>query len=116
MKLGESGERTAARSLKRAGYRIIHRNYRCRAGEIDLIAADGDTVVFVEVKTRRSDEAADPEVNITYAKRRQIIRAAKYFLMEKSAQDRPCRFDVVAVVQPDDGKPAVEHFINAFSP
>ncbi len=116
MKLGAAGEKVAAKTLKRAGYRILDRNYRCSTGEIDLIAADGDTVVFVEVKTRRSDEAADPEVNVTYHKRRNITRAAKFFLMQRRAQDCPSRFDVVSVVLPQDGAPVVEHFIDAFGP
>lgn len=116
MKLGPAGEKVAARHLRRRGYRILSRNYDCRAGEIDLIAADGDTIVFVEVKTRREESAADPEVNVTYHKRRRLTQAARYYLMEKSAQDRPCRFDVVAVLMPEGGQPAVEHFIDAFAP
>ena len=116
MKLGPAGERVAAGHLRRAGYRIVARNYRCRAGEIDLIALDGDTVVFVEVKTRAHHTAADPEINVTYHKRRQVTKVAKYFLMERSAQQRPCRFDVMAVVMPEEGDPTVEHFIDAFTP
>ena len=116
MNLGPAGEKVAARHLRRAGYRIVARNYRCPAGEIDLIALDDDSIVFVEVKTRADTVAADPEANITYHKRRQLTRAAKHFLMEKSAQQRPSRFDVVSVVMPTGGEPAVEHFIDAFSP
>jgi len=71
-------------------------------------------LVFVEVKTRRSSEAADPEINVTHAKQRQIERVARYYLQARSAQGRPCRFDVVSVVLPDRGKPVVEHFIDAF--
>jgi putative endonuclease len=116
MKLGPSGEKAAARHLKQIGYRIVARNYSCPAGELDLVAVDGDAIVFVEVKTRRSNEAADPEVNVTPAKRRQLTRAAKYYLMAKSAQDRPARFDVVAVVLPEKGRASIEHFVDAFSP
>lgn len=116
MKLGARGERIAAKALKRAGYRIIARNYTCPLGEIDLVAADGDMLVFVEVKTRRSAEAADPEANVTMHKRRRLTRAAKFYLQAKSAQDRPCRFDVVTVVTGEGGKPAVEHFVDAFEP
>lgn len=116
MKLGAAGEQAAARHLERSGYRIVARNYRCPAGELDLVAIDEDTIVFVEVKTRRSAQSADPEANVTHAKQRQITRAAKYYLMAKSAQEHPARFDVVAVVLPDRGKPEIEHFVDAFGP
>jgi putative endonuclease len=116
VKLGASGERAAARVLRRAGYRILARNYTCPAGEIDLIAADADTIVFVEVKTRTSTAINYPEASVTWAKRKQLTRVARYFLQAKSAQDRPSRFDVVAVVMPDGGKPEAEHFVNAFEP
>jgi len=114
VKLGPAGEKTAARALQRSGYRILVRNFRCPAGEVDLIALDGDTIVFVEVKARRSDRAADPEVNVTRQKRRQVTRAAQYYLMQHGLQNRPCRFDVVAVVLPGEGEPQVEHFVDAF--
>ena len=113
MKLGALGEKAAARHLQRLGYRVVA---RCPVGELDLIAVDGGSIVFVEVKTRRSADAADPEVNVTSAKRRQLTRAARYYLMHKSAQDHPARFDVVAVVLPDSGKPSIEHFVDAFAP
>lgn len=116
MKLGAAGEKAAARHLKQLGYRVVARNYRCPAGELDLVAVDAGSIVFVEVKTRQSDDAADPEVNITRAKRQQITRAARYYLMEKSAQEHPARFDVVAVVLPESGKPSIEHFVDAFAP
>ena len=116
MKLGALGEKAAARHLQRLGYRVVARNYRCPAGELDLIAVDEGSIVFVEVKTRRSADAADPEVNVTSAKRRQLTRAARYYLMHKSAQDHPARFDVVAVVLPESGKPLIEHFVDAFAP
>ncbi len=96
MKLGARGERIAARTLKRGGYRILARNFTCPAGELDLIALDDDTVVFVEVKTRTCAVAADPEANITHHKKRQLTRTAKYYLAMTGAVDRPCRFDVVA--------------------
>lgn len=116
MKLGLRGERIAARLLKKAGYRIVARNYTCPVGEIDLVAVDADTIVFVEVKSRRSTEVAYPEASVTWSKRRQLTRVARYFLQAKSAQERPCRFDVVAVVIPESGKPETEHFVNAFAP
>jgi putative endonuclease len=114
--LGKRGEAAAAKFLANLGYRIAARNYRCPVGEVDLIALDGNTVVFVEVKSRTSAEAADPEITVHREKRRRVTRAAKYFLSRKPALDPPCRFDVVAVVLPETGPAEVEHFIDAFSP
>jgi putative endonuclease len=114
--LGARGERIAAKVLRRAGYRIVARNYSCAAGEIDLIARDGDTLVFVEVKTRSTDAKAFPEVNVHRAKQRQIARVAKMFVLIHKMHDTPCRFDVVSVVCPAKGKPSVEHFVDAFPP
>ena len=116
MTLGRAGEKAAAAFLKRSGWRIVARNYTCPQGELDLVGLDGDTIVFVEVKSRRSDASADPEINVTYHKQRRLTRAARHYLMEKGAQDRPCRFDVVAVVLPDQGEAAIEHFVDAFGP
>ena len=116
MNLGAAGEKAAAKMLKRSGYTVIARNYHCPVGEIDIIALDEDTIVFVEVKTRRDDAAADPEVNVTYRKKLRLTRAAKHFLMEKSAQHRPSRFDVVSVVLRDGADREIEHFVDAFSP
>ena len=112
--LGLKGEKIAARTLKRAGYRIVARNYTCPAGEIDLIAFDGDTIAFVEVKTRISADAADPAASVNRRKQRQLTRVARFFLTAQSAQNRPCRFDVVSVVVAERRKPVVEHFVNAF--
>ena len=116
MTLGAQGEELAAAFLKRQGYRIVARNYRCPSGEINIVALDGDTIAFVEVKSRSSDEAADPEVAVHHRKRRQVTRAAKYFLSNKSMQNQACRFDVVAVVLPAGGEPKIEHFVDAFGP
>ena len=114
MTLGNDGERLAARFLRHAGFTIVARNYTCPAGEIDIIALDRDTIVFVEVKTRRSDESAYPEANITASKRRQLTRVARYYLHAKAADDRPARFDVVSVVMGTLDKPDIKHFIDAF--
>jgi putative endonuclease len=114
--LGKRGEAAAAKFLRNLGYRIAARNYRCPVGEVDIIALDGSTIVFVEVKSRTSADAADPEITVHGQKRRRLTRAAKYFLSRKSGLDPPCRFDVVAVVLPETGPVEVEHFIDAFSP
>jgi len=113
---GSRGERAAARYLKRQHHRILTRNYRCAAGEIDLICADCDTIVFVEVKTRSSDTAEEPQQTLRKTQWRRIENAARYFLMQRSAQDRPCRFDVVTVLWAPRGSPRIEHFEDAYQP
>ncbi|UCE58951.1 MAG: YraN family protein [Phycisphaerales bacterium] len=114
--LGSHGERVAVRFLKRRKCRIIARNYRCVAGEIDLIAADGQTLVFVEVKTRASGEAQDPQEAIRPGKWKRVERAARYFLMQQSNADCPCRFDLVTVLWPPRGSAVIEHFEDAYQP
>jgi putative endonuclease len=92
--------------------RIITRNYRTSQGEVDLIARDGGTLVFVEVKARRR---GDPAEAVTPEKQRRLTRAALHFLRRHRLLETPCRFDVVAVVWPDAGRaPAVEHLRDAF--
>ncbi len=94
--LGRRGEALAATTLQRKGLTIVARNWRCRAGEIDLIAQDRDSLIFIEVKTR-ADLASDPEDRVDEAKRRQVRRVAAVYLTQ--LQEEPLvRFDVVAVV------------------
>jgi len=108
--LGAFGERVAARHLRRRGYRIIVRDYRCDLGQIDLIAAQGAMLVFVEVKTRGGDDKPFDGANPVHSEQReQIVRAAKYFLRHPAAHDRPARFDVVMVSVSSEGKTHVEH-------
>lgn len=95
-KLGQTGEEIARRYLQSRGYRIVGRNWRCRFGELDLIARDGDTLVFVEVKTRTQDGFGGPEGAVTPRKRARIVAAARAYLRVVGA-DLPVRFDVVAV-------------------
>jgi putative endonuclease len=110
--LGRRGERIAADYLERAGLVVIERNYRCRAGEIDLIAVDGETVVFVEVKLRRG--GFDPLEAVDARKQVQIARAAFDFLLRRGLMSRPARFDVIAVspLGPDEWD--CRHIIDAF--
>ena len=114
--LGRAGEKSAVRFLRRKRYRIVARNYRCPMGEIDIVALDGATIVFVEVKTRSDREYADPQDAVNAAKQRRLVRAAKVFLQHTRSQGRACRFDIVAVTL--DGQKAyeIEHFVNAFVP
>jgi putative endonuclease len=110
--LGDRGERAAARYLRRQGMRVWVRGYRTRTGEIDLIARDGDTLVFVEVKSRRQGVPAEA---VTPEKQRRITSAALGFLHKYKLLDTRCRFDVVAIIWPDDRcPPRIEHYRNAF--
>lgn len=95
--LGRAGERLAARYLRRSGYRIVARNFRAAGAEIDLIAAEGETIVFVEVKTRLGSRAGRPEEAVDGLKQERIRRAAEIYLSRHRAHDRPIRFDVVAI-------------------
>ena len=95
--LGLFGEDEAAKLLKKRGYRIIQRNYSCRYGEIDIIAKDGKTLVFIEVKTLSRGKAETPFDTITERKRRHIENCAEYYLNYKKLKDTPIRFDAVAV-------------------
>jgi putative endonuclease len=100
--------------LRRRGYKILAWGDRLFPGELDLVALDRDTIVFAEVKTRRSTEAGHPAEAVTPAKQRRLTRLAVTFLKRHGLMDRPARFDVVAITWPDRGRPAIEHFENAF--
>lgn len=114
--LGAAGEKAACRFLKRRGYLILRRNYVCPLGEIDIICDHQGCIVFVEVKTLRSDAATDPENKVTPAKQRQVERVARAWLAREGDPDRPYRFDAVSVVMPPREKPNIRHIVEAFSP
>jgi putative endonuclease len=115
--LGQRGEDAAARHLRRLGYHILARHCRSRLGELDLVAADGRTVVFVEVKTRRSTDAGHPADAVDEAKQRRLTRAALAYLKAQRLLNYAARFDVVAVTWPAGSRrPTIEHYQNAFSP
>jgi putative endonuclease len=114
--LGTAGEKAAERFLRRLKYRIVTRNYRCPAGELDIVALDGKIVVFVEVKTRTGREHADPQDAVNTQKRRHMHRAAQFFIRHTGSEDRQFRFDVVAIVQTPDGSLQTEHLPGAFAP
>lgn len=111
--LGEIGENLACDELARLGYVIVARRYRSRGGEIDIIAADGPTVVFIEVKTRAGADYGSGAEAITWQKRRRIVSTATLFLARERLFDRPVRFDVVTVDLGDDG-PRIEVYRSAF--
>jgi putative endonuclease len=113
--LGERGEQAAERLLKRLGYKIVGRRVRFDRGELDLVAVDGRTVVFVEVKTRTSDDKGSPAEAVDHEKQRAMTRAAQLYLKRHGLLDCAARFDVVTVTWANpQGEPVVEHFPHAF--
>lgn len=105
----------AEQFLKKQGYRIVERNFRCKFGEIDLIGFKKGVLSFIEVKTRSSDAFGQPIESIDKAKQRRLVRLANYYLYKKKAGDAlPCRFDVVSIMLKDD-KPEIELITNAIT-
>jgi putative endonuclease len=112
-RLGQRGEAAAEAFLQMRGYRIIARNYRCPLGELDLVAQEQGSVVFIEVKTRRGARAGSGGEAISACKRRRMTRLARYFLAAHGLEGVPCRFDVVTLsVRP--GTARVQMWRNAF--
>ena len=112
MKLGEEGERLAVEFLKENGYRIIRRNFKTSIGEIDIIASEGETLVFIEVKTRESIEYGLPFEAVTRAKKRKIANVALLYL-KKLKEVPACRFDVVSIFY-DGSTPQFDLIKDAF--
>ena len=113
--LGQRGEAVAEKFLRKLGYRILARNYRNKLGEIDLIAIDGHTVVFVEVKTRTDHRAGCPTEAVTADKQRQLTKVALSYLKRYRLLEHAARFDVVAITWTEPAEtPAVTHLQHAF--
>ena len=113
--LGERGERLAPRYLRRRGYKIVARRERGRLGELDLVAVDQRTVVFVEVKTRRSHDAGHPAEAVGVEKQKRLTRLALAYLKRHDLLECSARFDVLAITWPKLArKPRIEHIQNAF--
>ncbi|MBN2270255.1 MAG: YraN family protein, partial [Sedimentisphaerales bacterium] len=114
--LGRWGEKRAERFLRAKGLKTLARNYSCKSGELDLVMVDTDSaLVFVEVRTRADGAFGPPEQTVTYPKKLRLIKTARYFLTAHEIDDRPFRFDVLAVTVPAKGAARIEHFRNAFS-
>ena len=114
-KLGRWGEKLAARFLRRQGYHIIRRNYLSPVGEIDIVAREGDVLVFVEVKTRTGDEYGGPLAAVGPGKQRKVAQAAQSYLARHRLGEVPCRFDVVGVTCVEGKKePDIELVRGAF--
>lgn len=113
---GDQGEEIASAFLTARGFRILERNFRCKGGEVDIIAREpGDkSLVFIEVKARRSLAYGVPQLAVTPFKQRQISKAALTWLMKNHQLDSNARFDVIAILLHSDGNHAVEHIKNAF--
>jgi putative endonuclease len=112
-KTGDAGEALARKYLEDHGLTIVELNYRFEYGEIDIVAKEGDVLVFCEVKTRYNDEFGDPLLAITPKKQRQIRRVANGYLFEHEIHRQECRFDVVAI-RMNSGRAEIEHLKNAF--
>ena len=112
--LGNVGESIAATFLKGAGFSIVERNFRCVCGELDIIARDGRTIVFIEVKCRNNEIYGPPQLAVTPFKQRQISKAALVWLSKRRLYDAEARFDVVAIVLHEHALPEIEHIRNAF--
>ena len=113
-RLGRQGEDLACRELRRRGYAILARRFRTRHGEIDIVARDGDVLVFVEVKARSSRGFGGAVGAVTPRKRRQVMAMAQRYMARVGWAARPCRFDVVAVQADGREAPDVTLIRNAF--
>ena len=112
--IGERGEAIAVAYLKGLKFSIIEQNFRCKCGEVDIIARDGRSFVFVEVKTRRTLSFGPPQLAVTPFKQRQISKAALTWLAKNRLQEANARFDVIAIMLRDHRAPEIDHIRNAF--
>ena len=106
--LGKWGEDAAAKYLQQKGLTILERDWQSGHRDIDIIAQDGDTIVFVEVKTRRNRQFTDPEQAVDYRKRRNLLYAMNHYVKFKRL-DQELRFDILTVVGTGEGEPEIEH-------
>lgn len=113
-KLGRQGEEKAIEFLKKKGYKILDQNYYTRYGELDVICEKNREIIFVEVKTRRSNRFGLPEEAITYRKMEHMKHAALLYLSERDRPYRGLRFDVIAIRINSDGHEDIQHIENAF--
>jgi putative endonuclease len=112
--LGKLGEELACGALAERGYAILARRYRTKLGEIDIVAGDGPTLVFVEVKARAGDDFGGGAAAVTQWKQRRLTLMALDYLARHRLENRPCRFDVVTVDVRDGRPPDIEVYANAF--
>lgn len=113
-KLGRRGEGAAARYLEHIGYELLERNYTCPFGEADIIARQGDALVFIEVKTRKGIEKGFPSEAVDARKRAKYEKIAAWYLQDYDAFNVPVRFDVVAIMVIGEDRAFLRHYVNAF--
>jgi putative endonuclease len=113
---GQQGEQMAVQFLRHRGYRIAQQNYRCRVGEVDIIAWDGPTLVFIEVKTKGQTTFGAPQAMVDTHKQKKIVHVAMVYVQEQRLQDTNLRFDVVAITLLPGASPEVTHVPGAFTP
>lgn len=112
--VGQRGEEIAIGALRDAGYEILERNFRTPIGEIDVIGKEGGLLCFIEVKWRRDETLGHPAESVTREKQRRLARTAEWYLARKKAFGSPARFDVVAILESEEGQPRIEIIRNAF--
>jgi putative endonuclease len=113
---GQQGEGLAVDYLRRQGYGIVQQNYRCRSGEIDIIAWDGTTLVFVEVKTKSQPAFGAPQAMVNRGKQKKMVQVAMLYVQQQALYNTPLRFDVVAITLRPGRDPEVTHLPAAFTP
>ena len=114
IKLGEKGEAEACKYLKKKRYKILEKDFKCKLGEIDIIAKDGAILCFIEVKCRSSHSFGHPEEAITWEKKKRIKKAAEYYMLLHKITNVNCRYDVVAILETKEGKRKINLIKNAF--
>ena len=111
---GEEGESLACRHLEAQGFTILQRNFRCRSGEVDVVALHGETTVFVEVKGRAGRSHGQGYDGVTFGKRRRLVRAARLYAASRGLFDKPLRFDVISIEWVEGDPPRIRHDRGAF--
>lgn len=111
---GAFGESLATEYLTECGYRVLERNFSCRTGEIDIIAIQGDTVVFIEVKTRSSERFGLPSEAVSVTKQRRMVKTALYYLQKNRLFDYMCRFDVIEIIVDEENNSRINLIKDAF--
>lgn len=115
--IGNEGEELAAAYLESKGYTVLDRNYHFERAEVDIVAYDNETcIVFVEVKTRSTNQYGEPEEHINEEKIQNIYKAAEAWIYERKMDGSPVRFDIISILQQNDEAPEIKHFENAFRP
>lgn len=114
LSLGDRGELAACRFLKEKGYEILEKNYKCKLGEIDVIARRQERLAFIEIKTRTSNQFGMPQEAVNLQKQEKIFKVAQWYMKEKKLAKTPVAFDVVAVLWKEDEPPEINLIVDAF--